>query len=173
MRTLAVLEARFARTSTAGGHAPHVQNENTFYFAPAGAEPIPVMVWGTGNMGRAAIRAVDANPGSTLAAVVVNNPAKVGRDAGDLADLGRDLGVAAGTDVEAALATLGGAGAVAYTASGDVRPDEAAADVRARSPRGPSSSRRRSTRSTTSATPRPTCASPCSPRPGRVARRCS
>jgi hypothetical protein len=107
-----------------------VQNENTFYFAQEAADPIPVVVWGTGNMGRAAIRAVDANPQLTLAAVVVSNPAKVGRDAGDLADLGRDLGVAAGTDVAAALATLGGAGGVAYMVSGDLRPDEAAADVR-------------------------------------------
>ena len=63
-------------------------------------------------MGRASIRAVDANPALTLAAVVVSNPAKVGRDAGDLADLGRDLGVAATTDVDAALAVLDGAGAV-------------------------------------------------------------
>ena len=106
-----------------------VQNENTFYFSDV-SDPIPVVVWGTGNMGRASIRAVDANPALALAAVVVNNPDKAGRDAGDLAGTGRDLGVAATTDLDAALATLGGAGAVAYMASGDVRPDEAAADVR-------------------------------------------
>ena len=61
---------------------------------------IRTVVWGTGNVGRAAIRAVDAHPGLGLAAVVVANPDKVGRDAGDLGDLGRDLGVAATDDVE-------------------------------------------------------------------------
>lgn len=106
-----------------------VENENTFYFLEADGT-VPVVVWGTGNMGRAAIRAVEANPSLELSAVVVNNPDKAGRDAGDLAGLGRDLGVPATTEVDAALATLGGAGAVAYMASGDVRPDEAAEDVR-------------------------------------------
>ena len=72
---------------------------------------------------------IDAHPGLELAAVLVSSPAKVGRDAGELAGLDRDLGVAATTDVDAALATLGGAGAVAYMASGDIRPDAAAADV--------------------------------------------
>ena len=52
-------------------------NENTFYFSDV-TEPVPVVVWGTGNMGRASIRAVDANPALTLAAVVVSNPDKVG-----------------------------------------------------------------------------------------------
>ncbi|MCW2795591.1 dihydrodipicolinate reductase [Nocardioides sp.] len=102
-------------------------NENTFYLGAG--DPVPVLVWGTGNMGRAAIRAVDAHPGLSLTAVVVADRAKVGRDAGDLAGLDRDLAVAATTDVDAALAALGGGGAVAYMASGDVRPDGAAADV--------------------------------------------
>jgi hypothetical protein len=103
-------------------------DENSFYFAadPAGAEPLPVAVWGTGNMGRAAIRAVDAHPGLTLSAVVTSSAAKAGRDAGELAGLDRALGVLLSTDVEAALA---GARAVAYMASGDIRPDDAAADV--------------------------------------------
>lgn len=58
-------------------------NENTFYFRDGGT--VPAVVWGTGNMGRAAIRAVDAHPGLRLSGVVVANPEKVGRDAGDLA----------------------------------------------------------------------------------------
>jgi hypothetical protein len=99
-------------------------NENTFYSV------VPVVVWGTGNMGRASIRAVAAHPGLRLAAVVVNDPAKVGRDAGDLAGLGRDLGVSATDDVDAALAALEGGGAVAYTASGELRPDDAVVDIR-------------------------------------------
>jgi len=106
-----------------------VQNENTFYFDPHAA-PVPVAVWGTGNMGRAAIRAVDAHPGLTLVAVLTSTAEKAGRDAGEVAGLGRDLGMPLSTDVAAGLAALGGAGAVAYTASGDVRPDAALADVR-------------------------------------------
>ena len=88
-----------------------------------------VVVWGTGNMGRAAIRSVDAHPGLTLVAVVVANPDKVGRDAGDLAGIDRPLGVAATSveDIDAVLATE--PAAVAYMASGDIRPDDAAADV--------------------------------------------
>ena len=106
-----------------------MQNENAFYFDVAAPRATPVVVWGTGNMGRAAIRAIDAHPGLALAAVVVAAPGKVGRDAGELAGLDRVLGVPATDDVDVALATLDGAGAVAYTASGDIRPDAAAADV--------------------------------------------
>jgi 2,4-diaminopentanoate dehydrogenase len=106
-----------------------VPNENTFYF-PDVVEPVPVAVWGTGNMGRAAIRAVESNPALSLAAVVVSNPDKVGRDAGELADLGRTTGVTATTDAGAVLAALGGRGAVAYMASGDLRPDDAVEDCR-------------------------------------------
>ncbi|MFJ5137922.1 dihydrodipicolinate reductase [Streptomyces sp. NPDC088707] len=88
---------------------------------------IRTVVWGTGNVGRAAIRAVDAHPGLELAAVLVSDPAKVGRDAGRLAGLGRDLGVVAVDDVGAVLD--GRPGAVVYAASGDTRPDGALDDV--------------------------------------------
>ncbi|GII01532.1 NAD(P)H-dependent amine dehydrogenase family protein [Planobispora takensis] len=88
---------------------------------------IPTIVWGTGNIGRAAIRAVEAHPALELTAVIVHDPAKAGRDAGELAGLGRDLGVAATGDAGEALAT--GPRAVVYAASGDIRPDEALADV--------------------------------------------
>ncbi|HWN32309.1 MAG TPA: hypothetical protein VNP03_06170 [Pseudonocardia sp.] len=44
---------------------------------------ISTVVWGTGNVGRAAIRAVEAHPALQLAAVLVHNPGKVGRDAGE------------------------------------------------------------------------------------------
>ncbi|MEV7194639.1 dihydrodipicolinate reductase [Streptomyces sp. NPDC093510] len=88
---------------------------------------IPTVVWGTGNVGRAAVRAVDAHPELTLAAVLVHDPAKVGRDAGELAGLGQQLGVAATDDVDAVLAAR--PRAVVYAASGDLRPDEALADV--------------------------------------------
>ncbi|MEU6750612.1 dihydrodipicolinate reductase [Spirillospora sp. NPDC046719] len=88
---------------------------------------IPTVVWGTGNVGRLAVRAVDAHPALGLAAVLVHDPDKAGRDAGDLAGLGRDLGVAATTDIDAVLAA--GPRAVVYAASGDVRPDDALADI--------------------------------------------
>ncbi|MEU9039493.1 dihydrodipicolinate reductase [Streptomyces sp. NPDC048352] len=88
---------------------------------------IPTVVWGTGNVGRAAIRAVDAHPALELTAVIVHDPAKVGRDAGELAGLGHRLGVAATDDAEAVLAARP-AGLV-YAASGDVRPDDALADI--------------------------------------------
>ncbi len=87
---------------------------------------IRTAVWGTGNVGRAAIRAVDAHPGLELASVIVSNPDKVGRDAGDLGDVDRSLGVAATNDVDDGLA---GIDAVVYAASGDVRPDDALADI--------------------------------------------
>ncbi|MFT4199829.1 dihydrodipicolinate reductase [Gordonia sp. (in: high G+C Gram-positive bacteria)] len=90
---------------------------------------IPTAVWGTGNVGRAAIRAVAANPQLRLAAVIVNDADKAGRDAGELAALDRDLGVAATTDVDAALAEVAG-GALAYAAAGELRPDDAVADIR-------------------------------------------
>ncbi|MET9375215.1 dihydrodipicolinate reductase [Streptomyces sp. NPDC002992] len=88
---------------------------------------IPTVVWGTGNVGRAALRAVDAHPALALTAVLVHDPGKVGRDAGDLAGLDRALGVAATDDIDAVLAAR--PRAVVYAASGDIRPDEALADV--------------------------------------------
>ncbi|MFD6297726.1 dihydrodipicolinate reductase [Streptomyces sp. NPDC060235] len=88
---------------------------------------ISTVVWGTGNVGRAAIRAVEAHPKLKLAAVLVHDPGKVGRDAGDLAGLDHGLGLAATDDIDAVLAQ--GPGAVVYAASGDIRPDEALADI--------------------------------------------
>ncbi|APY85294.1 dihydrodipicolinate reductase [Streptomyces alfalfae] len=88
---------------------------------------IPTVVWGTGNVGRAAVRAVEAHPALRLTAVLVHDPAKVGRDAAELAHLTGPLGVAATDDVDAVLAA--GPRAVVYAASGDLRPDDALADV--------------------------------------------
>jgi hypothetical protein len=88
---------------------------------------IATVVWGTGNVGRAAIRAVEAHPALKLAAVLVHNPDKVGKDAGELAGLGEQLDVTATDDIEAVLAA--GPGAVLYAASGEIRPDDALADI--------------------------------------------
>ncbi|GAA1901113.1 dihydrodipicolinate reductase [Streptomyces durmitorensis] len=88
---------------------------------------ISTVVWGTGNVGRAAIRAVEAHPALKLTAVLVHSPDKVGRDAADLAGLDGRSGVAATDDIEAVLAAS--PQAVVYAASGDIRPDEALDDV--------------------------------------------
>ena len=88
---------------------------------------IATVVWGTGNIGRAAIRAVEAHPALKLVGVLVHNPEKVGRDAGELAGLGHELGVTATDDIDAVLAAS--PRAVMYAASGDIRPDDALADI--------------------------------------------
>ncbi|MBT2507737.1 dihydrodipicolinate reductase [Streptomyces sp. ISL-98] len=88
---------------------------------------ISTVVWGTGNVGRLAIRAVEADPALKLTNVLVHDPGKVGRDAGDLGGLHHDLGVAATDDIDAVLAAR--PQAVVYAASGDIRPDDALADV--------------------------------------------
>ena len=91
-----------------------------------------VVVWGTGNVGRPAIRAVLAHPELELAGVVVHDPAKVGIDAGALANT--DVaGIAATDDIR--LATSDEVDAVVYAVNADFRPieslDEAEQVVRA------------------------------------------
>lgn len=86
----------------------------------------PVVVWGTGNVGRTAIRTVLTHRDLELAGVIVHDPAKVGRDAGELAGVGT-TGIVATDDIDAVLAA--GPDAVVYAASGDTRPAEALADV--------------------------------------------
>ena len=61
-----------------------------------------VVVWGTGNVGRPAIRSVVANKDLDLAGVLVQNPDKVGKDAGDLAGI-ESTGIAATDDISIAL----------------------------------------------------------------------
>lgn len=87
-----------------------------------------VIVWGTGNVGAAALRTVVANPTLELAGVVVSAAAKTGRDAGELCGLGR-LGIRATSDARPLLDA--GVDAVAYCASGDFRPAEALDDIEA------------------------------------------
>ncbi|KAA1420243.1 dihydrodipicolinate reductase [Nocardioides humilatus] len=88
---------------------------------------IPTVVWGSGNVGRAAIRAVHAHPGLDLTAVVVRDPAKVGRDAGELADLDVVTGVTATDDLDGVLAAR--PRALVYAVTGDGRDAEAFADI--------------------------------------------
>lgn len=85
-----------------------------------------IAVWGTGNMGSTAIRSAVAFPGLELAAVITSSQDKVGRDAAMFAGLAEPTGVTATDDVDSA---LGACDAVAYMASGDIRPEEAIADI--------------------------------------------
>lgn len=85
-----------------------------------------VVVWGTGNVGRPAIRAVAAHRDLELAGVIVASPEKVGRDAGDLAGIA-PLGVLATDDTSIALAD--DIDAVIYAATADTRPMEAYMDL--------------------------------------------
>lgn len=77
-------------------------------------------------MGSTAIRSTVAFPGLELAGVITSSQEKAGRDAAGFAGLPNPTGVLADTDIDAALA---GADAVAYMASGDIRPEEAIADI--------------------------------------------
>jgi len=85
-----------------------------------------VIVWGTGNVGRPAIRGIISHAELELQAVIVSNPDKAGRDAGSLAGT-EDCGVIATSDWQAALAA--GADALVYSATADTRPEEAIAEV--------------------------------------------
>lgn len=85
-----------------------------------------IAVWGTGNMGATAIRSATAFPGLKLAAVITSSEDKAGRDAATFAKLDAPTGVTATTDVDAALAQCD---AVAYMSSGDIRPEEAIAEI--------------------------------------------
>ena len=86
-----------------------------------------VVAWSTGNVGRHALAGIDARPDLELVGLWVSNPDKVGKDAGELAGLGRSLGVAATDDVEALLALR--PDVVVHTAMADHRLMEALEDM--------------------------------------------
>jgi hypothetical protein len=86
-----------------------------------------VVEWSTGNVGRHALAGIDARPDLELAGVWVSSPAKVGRDAGELARLGRELGIAATDDADALLALE--PDCIVHTAMADHRLHEAIADL--------------------------------------------
>src|SRR6476620_2112871 len=77
-------------------------------------------------MGSTAIRSAVAFPGLKLSGVITSSADKDGKDAATFARLDAETGVSATTDVDAALA---GSDAVAYMASGDIRPAEAVAEI--------------------------------------------
>jgi 2,4-diaminopentanoate dehydrogenase len=72
--------------------------------------------WATGNVGKQALRAIIEHPDLELAGVVVSDPAKVGRDAGELCGLGERTGVLATTDSDALIAAR--PDVICYTAVG-------------------------------------------------------
>ncbi|HEY3703179.1 MAG TPA: hypothetical protein VGL32_13040 [Acidimicrobiales bacterium] len=63
-----------------------------------------VIGWSTGNVGRHAIAGIHAHPDLDLTGVWVSSLAKDGRDAGELAGMGKELGVRATADAESLLA---------------------------------------------------------------------
>lgn len=85
-----------------------------------------VVVWGTGNVGRPALRAVAAHDELELAGVIVSNPDKVGVDAGTLCGL-EPLGIPATDDTS--VATADDVDAVVYAATGDTRPEASVMDL--------------------------------------------
>jgi len=88
--------------------------------------PLNVAVWGTGNVGRPAIRAVLSHQDLALADVIVANPDKVGRDAGAIAGVS-DTGVLATDNWQAVLEKR--PDVVIYAANADTRPEEAQAEL--------------------------------------------
>ncbi|WP_372729825.1 diacylglycerol kinase [Nocardioides sp.] len=89
--------------------------------------PLKVVVWSTGTVGRHAIAGIDRHPDLELVGVWVSNPEKDGKDAGLLADLGRELGVLATTDREALIALA--PDAIVHTAMADDRVFECIEDL--------------------------------------------
>lgn len=83
---------------------------------------------GTGNVGRLALTELITNPAFELTGLCVSSPEKVGRDAGALAGVGVETGIAAVGDLDAVLAT--GPECVVYCAMGDTRLPDAMEDVR-------------------------------------------
>ena len=95
---------------------------------PRRAEAVTIRVaqWATGGVGAIALAAMARRSDLELVGVVVHDPAKVGRDAGDLCGLG-PLGVTATDDADAVLGLV--PEAVCYAASGEARPGEAVDDL--------------------------------------------
>jgi hypothetical protein len=85
-----------------------------------------VVQWSTGNVGRHALRLIAEHPELELVGLWVHSADKAGKDAGELAGIG-PLGVAATNDADALLAL--DADCVCYTATADLRPTDAIADM--------------------------------------------
>jgi 2,4-diaminopentanoate dehydrogenase len=85
-----------------------------------------VIQWSTGNVGRHALRLIAEHPDLDLVGLWVHSADKAGKDAGELAGIA-PFGVTATNDADALLAL--DADCVCYTATADLRPTEAIADM--------------------------------------------
>lgn len=85
-----------------------------------------VVTWGTGNVGKYAIRAIVNHPQLELIGHIVSSPDKAGKDVAELADLPSATGVLSSDDIDAVLALK--PDCVCYTAHSETRLMEAAAD---------------------------------------------
>jgi hypothetical protein len=90
-------------------------------------KPLHVVVWSTGTVGKHAIAGVDAHPDLELVGVWTSTEAKDGKDAGELAGLGRELGIRATTDRDALIALA--PDAIVHTAMTDDRVFESIEDL--------------------------------------------
>jgi 4-hydroxy-tetrahydrodipicolinate reductase len=88
---------------------------------------IPVVLWGTGNVGRRALKGIVEHPDLRLVGVHAHSPDKIGRDAAELAGLPSPTGVIATDDVDELLSL--GAQCVCYTAMGEFRPKQMVEDL--------------------------------------------
>lgn len=85
-----------------------------------------VVQFSTGNVGKLALRAIIEHPDLELVGLWVHSEAKSGIDAGELAGVG-PVGVLATNNLDAILALR--ADVVMHTATGDLRPDAAVAEM--------------------------------------------
>lgn len=90
-------------------------------------QPLRVVVWSTGTIGRHAIAGIDSHPAMELVGVWVSNPEKEGKDAGVLAGLDHELGVLASNDRDALIALK--PDAIVHTAMADDRVFECIEDL--------------------------------------------
>lgn len=87
---------------------------------------IKVVTWGTGNVGKYAVRAIMNHPELELVAHIVSSADKSGKDVAELAGLKESTGILATDDIDAALASS--PECVIYTAHSETRMLEAAED---------------------------------------------
>jgi 4-hydroxy-tetrahydrodipicolinate reductase len=88
--------------------------------------PYTVVTWGTGNVGKYAIRAVVNHPELELIGHIVSSDSKAGKDVAELAELDVPTGVIASNNIDEVLALK--PDCVCYTAHSETRMMEAADD---------------------------------------------
>ncbi|QLL08813.1 dihydrodipicolinate reductase [Mycobacterium vicinigordonae] len=89
-------------------------------------QPLRVIQWATGNVGRHAVAAVQEHPDLELVGALVYSDDKAGRDVGEICGIG-EIGVVATKDVDEILALE--ADCVLYNAMGEANPTAAVEDI--------------------------------------------